>query len=351
VDFTLTPEQVMFGQVVGQVLDDHCDGAALRRLMASGAARDAARWQALADTGAAAVLIAEHQGGLGLGEIDFLGVAQACGYAGLPEPLVEHAGVAAPLLARAGGHQALLAEAIAGQASLAVGHPINPFVADADTAKALLLHHKGEVHLVPESDARLTRQDSVDPFRRLFKVEWTPSAATRLQAAAEGQFAWDQAFDRGALFAAAQCLGLAQRCVDLAVAYAKERQQFGKPIGANQAIKHLLADVQVRIEFARPVLQAAAATARAGDLHARARISHAKLAASAACDLAARTAVQVHGAMGFSWEVDVHFFLKRGLALNQAWGGPDLHRARVERRMLERPLGPDQTFAQARAHG
>jgi alkylation response protein AidB-like acyl-CoA dehydrogenase len=135
------------------------------------------------------------------------------------------------------------------------------------------------------------------------------------------------------------------------VAYAKERQQFGKPIGANQAIKHLLANVQVRIEFARPVLQAAAAQAGRGDLHARARISHAKLAAAAACDLAARTAVQVHGAMGFSWEVDIHFFLKRGLALTHAWGGPDLHRARVEHRLTAAPLGPDLTFAQGAAHG
>ncbi|KQV54717.1 MULTISPECIES: acyl-CoA dehydrogenase family protein [unclassified Caulobacter] len=350
-DFTLTPEQILFGEVVAQVLDDHCNGAALRRLMASGQARDPSRWGALSDTGAAGVLVAEDLGGLGLAEIDFLGVAQACGHAGLPEPLVEHAGLATPLLARAGGPADLLDQALSGQASLAIGHPINPFVADADTAAALLLEHEGEVHLVRADQAQLIRQDSVDPFRRLFRVGWTPSADTRLLVAAEGASAWDQALDRGALFAAAQMLGLAQKCVDLSVAYAKERQQFGKPIGTNQAIKHLLANVQVRIEFARPVLQAAAAHAGRGDLHAKARISHAKLAADAACDLAARTAVQIHGAMGFSWEVDVHFFLKRGLALSHAWGGPDFHRARVTRRMLSAPLGPDQTFAQGAAHG
>jgi alkylation response protein AidB-like acyl-CoA dehydrogenase len=137
--------------------------------------------------------------------------------------------------------------------------------------------------------------------------------------------------------------------VDLAAAYARERMQFGKPIGANQAVKHLLATCQTKIEFARPVVYAAAAQIGQQDLFSRARISHAKLAALAAADLAARTAIQVHGAMGYSWEVDAHFYLKRTLALTGAWGDEAFHRARFAERVLAAPLDPGQTFASAAA--
>ena len=140
-------------------------------------------------------------------------------------------------------------------------------------------------------------------------------------------------------------LGLGQRCIDVAVAYAKDRTQFGKPIGSYQAVKHLLATAQVKVEFARPVVHAAAAELPLGNLAAKARIAHAKLAAAEAADLAARTAVQVHGAMGMTWEADVHFFLKRALALKTAWGTPAAHTATVIERILETPTGADCTFA------
>jgi alkylation response protein AidB-like acyl-CoA dehydrogenase len=96
------------------------------------------------------------------------------------------------------------------------------------------------------------------------------------------------------------------------------------------------------------VLHAAAAQLPNGDLYSRARISHAKLVASEAADLAARTAIQVHGAMGYSWEVDVHFFLKRAIALDTWWGTPAFHRRRVAERVLHGRLGPENTFARER---
>lgn len=341
-DFTFSDEQKMVAEMAQQMLADTCTPAQLRELMARGEARDSARWQAIVETGLAGVLMPESAGGMALDAIDFVQIAEACGYAALPEPLVEHAAIAAPLLAATGHDTPLLAQATTAEATLAIGHPINPFVADADTAAALILHHEGETHLVDPANVTLTRQESIDPFRRLFRVDWTPSAATRI---ATDPSLWTDALDRGALFAAAQCLGLAQRAVDLAVEYAKERQQFGKPIGSYQAVKHLLATVQVKIEFARPVIHAAAAQLANRDAQSRARISHAKIVAAEAADLGARTSIQVHGAMGYSWEVDVHFFLKRALALTFAWGDPAFHRARIAERMYSQPLGPDQTFA------
>lgn len=344
-NFTFNAEQMMMAEVARQLLADTCDPAALRRQMAEGAPRDEARWAAMAENGLTAVLAPEASGGLGLAETDFILIAEAAGWAALPEPLVEHAGVAVPLLAEAAPDHDLLAAAVAGEVSLAAGHPLNPFVLDADLAGGLLLAHEDEVHLVAPGAARLTREVSIDPFRRLFQVEWTPSAQTRIADAASGGPLWDRALDRGALFAAAQCLGLAQRSVDLAVAYASERQQFGKPIGSYQAVKHMVATAQVAIEFARPVVHAAAADLYRGTPQSRARVSHAKIVAAEAADLAARTSIQAHGAMGYSWEVDVHLFLKRALALTYAWGDPATHRARIAARVLGLPIGADRTFS------
>lgn len=343
-NFTFSDEQLMMADVARQLLIDTCSPAALREQMAAGTPRDAARWAAIADMGLNGVLAPEASGGLGLTETDFVLIAEAAGYVALPEPLVEHACLAVPLLASAAPDHPLLTAAAGGDISLAIGHRVNPFVADADTAAALLLDHEGELHLVEVGSATLIREPSIDPFRRLFRVEWTPTDATRLASAQAAQPLWDTALDRGALFAAAQCLGLAQRSIHLAVEYAKERQQFGKPIGSYQAVKHLIASAQVAIEFARPVVHAAAADLYRASPQSRARVSHAKIVASEAADLAARTSIQVHGAMGYSWEVDVHLFLKRALALTYAWGDPSFHRARVEARVFGQPTGADQTF-------
>jgi len=335
-DFSFSPEQLMIAETARKLFADTCTSAQLRGLLAQGKARDSARWTAIVETGLTATMLPEDAGGLGLEAVDFVLVAEAAGYAALPEPLVESAGVAAPLLAAIDPAHELLANPAN---SLAIGHGINPFVLDADTAAGLLLQRGGVTYLARPDAVKLTRQISTDPFRRLFSVEWTHAAPistdTRL---------WDDALERGALFAAAQCAGLAQRAIDLAVDYAKTREQFGKPIGAYQAVKHLLANAQVKVEFARPVIYAAAAMPRQ-DAFGRARISHAKLVAAEAADLATRTALQVHGAMGYSWEVDVHFLLKRALALGAAWGGPGFHRGRVLARIASAPLGPETTFA------
>jgi alkylation response protein AidB-like acyl-CoA dehydrogenase len=144
------------------------------------------------------------------------------------------------------------------------------------------------------------------------------------------------AFDRAALGAAAQLVGIGQRMVELAVDYARQREQFGRPIGSFQAIKHMLANVAVRLEFARPVVYRAAFSV-ARDLATRARdVSHAKVTAGAAARQAAKAALQVHGAIGYTWEVDLQIWMKRAWALDVAWGTSTWHRARV----AEAVLGP-----------
>jgi len=343
VDFSFTYEQLMIAETARKLLADTCSMAQLRAMLAEGIARETGRWAGLVETGLTATLLPEAAGGLGLAEVDFILVAQAAGYAALPEPLVESAGVAAPMLAAVDpAHEMLMSP----EQSLAIGHPVNPFIADADTAAALLLERDGATYLLRPDEVTLTRRISTDPFRRLFSVAWTPNKPL-----SRDPGLWTDALDRGALFAAAQCAGLAQRAIDIAVEYATTREQFGKPIGAYQAVKHLIANAQVKVEFAKPVIYAAAAAFANRDAYSRARISHAKLFAVEAADLAARTSLQVHGAMGYSWEVDVHFLLKRVLGLAASWGGPALHRARVMERMLHGKMGPEHTFAHAGAEG
>jgi alkylation response protein AidB-like acyl-CoA dehydrogenase len=115
----------------------------------------------------------------------------------------------------------------------------------------------------------------------------------------------------------------------LAADYAKVRQQFGKPIGSFQAVKHLLADARVALEFARPVVYRAAWSLGTRAPSASHDASMAKAVASDAADLAGRHALQVHGAIGYTWECDLQLFMKKAWALSGAWGDAPTHRALV----------------------
>ena len=338
--FAFTEDQLTITEAAREMLVENCTPAELRKQLEAGKPRDDARWATISEMGLIGLLAPESAGGLGMGLVDLIGIAEAAGYVGLPEPLVELAGLVVPLLARLDDNHGWLDKVMAG-AVIAVGHSVNPFVANADSADALLLADGDDLHLIAPGDVTLTRAESFDPFRRLFTVVWTPSAATKVGSG------WGDTADRGALLAAAEMIGLAQRSIDLAVAYAKDRVQFGKPIGTTQAIKHMVSSAQVKVEFARPVVHAAAAELPLGTLAARARIAHAKIAAGSAADVATRMAVQAHGAMGMTWEVDLHFFLKRAFALNYAWGTPNAHRATVMERVTAVRTGPDATFASA----
>jgi len=131
---------------------------------------------------------------------------------------------------------------------------------------------------------------------------------------------------RGTVLAAAQLVGAAQGALDVASAYALERHQFGVPIGSFQAVKHLLADMYVRVELARSAMYAAAAIAddpRAGDVTGAANT--AKLLAGEAGIANGRTAVQILGGMGFTWEMLPHYFLKRAWLLEQTFGTGEAH--------------------------
>jgi len=279
----------------------------------------------------------ERWGGLGLGELDLVLVLEEAGRAGLAEPLLETTAVAIPLLAEiapAPLADRWLGAAAAGRAVVTIGLAGAPFVNDAARADLLVLEHDGEVHAVERAAATLTAQPSVDGARRLFAVGWRPDASTRIGAGDPARAALDRAFDRGALAAAAQLVGLARRMLALTVEYVQVRTQFGRPIGSFQAVKHHLAGALVAIELAAPCVHRAAYAIAHAEPDRATHVSLAKARASEAALGAGRAALQCHGAIGYSFEHDLHLYLKRAWALAAAWGDAAWHRARIATAIL-----------------
>jgi alkylation response protein AidB-like acyl-CoA dehydrogenase len=220
-----------------------------------------------------------------------------------------------------------------------VGHESSPLVSDAHVANLIVLPHGTgsyvEIHALGPEVVALVHQSANDPSQRLHTVEWKPSAATRVAQGARARQILDAAFDRGALACAAELLGVADKMIELAVGYASQRKQFGKPIGSFQAVKHMLASAKVKVEYARPlVYRAAHSVARNADQRS-VHVSMAKNAASEAATFTAKQAIQAHGAIGYTWEQDLHIWMRRAWSLDLAWGTAGLHRARVAEAVLD----------------
>lgn len=346
-DFSFTADQLALRHALSRFLMAEMAPEMLRELWDSELGRSPALFRSIAQQGLTGLSVPEAHGGLGLGDMDWALMTQELGYYGMPDSVVDTACLGVGMLAALpAGHpaQAWLAQVVDGSCRIAVGHPGNPLVSDAHVADLLLLPettaHGLAVHAVPGQAVRVRGQRSIDASRRLAQVEWTTSAATRITDGATGQPLWDTLLERGALAACGQLVGLAQRMLDLAVDYAAQRKQFGKPIGSFQAVKHHLADVVTRIEFARPVLYRAAWALAQGEPRLAALVSHAKLACGEAALTAARKAIQVHGAMGYTWEVDLQMFMKRAWALDAAWGDRTFHRARLAALLMPGAGGP-----------
>jgi alkylation response protein AidB-like acyl-CoA dehydrogenase len=294
--------------------------------------------------------VPEAYGGLGQSDLDWVLVQQELGYYAIPDSLTDTAYLGAWLLNQLPQDASLkrdwLSRIAEGKARIALGHPVNPLVADAENADLMLLWHQDEIHALAPGQAQLSYNASIDQSRRLYKVTWSPTDATRVCKADIGRRLWSGLLDRAALAAAAQLLGLAQRMLDLGIDHTAQRKQFGKPIGSFQAVKHHMADVAVKVEFARPVVYRAAYSLAQNHARAGLHVSQAKLAAGEAARLAARKSIQVHGAMGYTWEADLQMFMKRAWALDASWGDHAFHKTRIAQHVLASgaALGPGETF-------
>jgi alkylation response protein AidB-like acyl-CoA dehydrogenase len=311
--FAFTDEQLELRDAARDFFEKECPARVVREAWTNETGRSGL-WEQLGELGVLGVLAPEAAGGLGGTYLDLVLLLEESGRAALPEPLVEHAAAALPALADPDAGRAA-----AGTLTATVGLPGSRFVPYADQAELVFLDEE----VVARGSLTLEREDSVDGSRRLFSVGRAP-------------FAMDgDLFDRGALGTAAQLLGLTDHLLDVTVDYAKQRHQFGSPIGSFQAIKHKLADVRLALEFARPVVYRAAHSVAAADPDRGVHVSMAKAYASDAAALAAGHALQVHGAIGYSYEHDLHLWMKRTWALAASWGDSAWHRARVGRAILD----------------
>lgn len=328
--FALAQEQVDFAQSMDHLLS----GAELPSVIRSWAEGDHAPglkvWRRLAELGVTALAVPARYDGLGATTVDLVTAFERLGYHGVPGPWVDTAAVLPALL-----DDEVLAGTASGDtlASIAVP-PEVPYALDADIADLRILLRGEAVHVCKVRHPLV----SVDRSRRLFEVEsgdWLTQAKDRMRA-----------FDLGALATAAQLLGLGQWLLDTSVAYASQRRQYGREIGQYQAIKHLLADVATKLELARPLVFGAAVAdapgsdniesepGRTGQSRAALRsrdVSAAKVATADAAYLAARTGLQVHGAIGYTAEHSLGLWLTKVRALVGAWGTPAFHRARLLR--------------------
>lgn len=350
-DFSFNDQQLAFRDAIRKFLMVEAAPEMLREIWETHSGRSAELREKLSDQGLTALSVPETFGGMGLGDLDWALVHQELGYYAIPDSLSDTAYLAAYLLKGLPEDSALRREWLphiaSGKARIALGYPINPLVADAESADLLLLWHEEQVHALKPAQVKLSLNPSIDQSRRLYKLAWTPSASSLVCEARLGHALWRGLFDRAGLAVSAQLLGLAQRMLDLGIDYAAQRKQFGKPVGSFQAVKHHLADVAVRIEFARPVVFRAAHALAKSHPQAPVQVSHARLAAGDAALLAARKSIQVHGAMGYTWEADLQMFMKRTWALDAAWGDRAFHKMRVAGAILAENarLGPGETFS------
>jgi alkylation response protein AidB-like acyl-CoA dehydrogenase len=281
-------------------------------------------WRKLADVGVIGTLVPEGIGGLGLDATCVPPVLERFGHSALPVPVVETVAVAAPLLAAAG--DARLADVLSGDALVAANLGDGPLIAFGQSADLIILRNRGALRLHERDELSLQARSTIDGSRALARLAGPVSGGTLLtDDAAVVEAAWL----RGVLGTSAVLVGLAGRMLELTVEYVKQRRQYGVPVGSFQAIKHALANALVAVEFARPLVLAAGWAQACAAPDAAARTSAAKVLASDAARLVARTSIQCHGAMGYTTEHDLHLFAKRVWALAPSWGSPGWHRARL----------------------
>jgi alkylation response protein AidB-like acyl-CoA dehydrogenase len=322
---TRSAEQEQFAASLHDMLAAADVPGAARQWADGDVAGGLAVWRKLAGAGVTALAVPERWGGLGAGPQDIVVACEELGHHALPGPVAESVAVV-PGLIIALADDDLAARWLPG---LAAGDliatvalpPRLPYAADADAAGLVLLADGDTVWLAEPG----ARHRSVDRARSLSEVSGHQVLATGPGVAA----AAGQALQAGALATAAQLLGAGRALLAAAVRHAGLRVQFGRPVGAFQAVKHRLADVAIGVEFAGPLLDAAAAALAAGDPCAARDVSAAKVACTDAARRAARAALQVHGAIGYTEEHDLHLWLMKVRALAGTWGSQAEHRARI----------------------
>jgi alkylation response protein AidB-like acyl-CoA dehydrogenase len=375
-NFALDDEQQRLRDTARAFLATHSSSAAVRAAMTTERGFDPALWQRLgAELGWPAVIVPEEHGGLGLGQIELMVLMEAMGAALLCAPFFSTVCLAANALV-VGGTPAQRAEWLpgiaAGETTATVAHAeadgrwdadgiaatarvvggevvlsgVKSFVVDGHTADLLVIaarapgsHAREGVQLfvVPASTPGVGRRvlATMDQTRRLAEITLDDVRVPKTAALGDGA-GWEilaTTLDLATVALAAEQVGGAERCLDLAVAYAGERRQFGRPIGSFQAIKHKCADMLMRVEAARSATYYAACTADERSPELTVAASLAKAYCSDTYFQCAADSLQIHGGVGFTWEYDVHLYFKRAKSSESLLGDATHHRERIARHL------------------
>jgi alkylation response protein AidB-like acyl-CoA dehydrogenase len=305
VDLELTSDERDLQEGVRKLCEGRFPMEMVRGLEASGGV-DRGRWRELAEAGVFTLRLPESAGGVGLGLREGVLVFEELGRALVPGPLVASslaAGVVDGEVVGSVDRNGLVVESLGSLDALVVRDDSGLWAVDPSAVEG-------------EGVAR-----PLDPLTPVTRVASLPQGDQ--VGGPEEAARWRV---EGAALTAALQLGSAEATLDAAVAYAKERTQFDRPIGTFQAIKHLLADMLVRVEVARAAVWAAGATVDQPDVGDPARAaSAAKVLADEAALANGKAAIQVHGGMGFTWEVDAHLHLKRAWVLATQFGSTEHH--------------------------
>ncbi|MCB1260860.1 MAG: acyl-CoA/acyl-ACP dehydrogenase [Acidimicrobiales bacterium] len=350
-DFELSDDQVALADAARDLLDGYAAPAAVRARVDGDGGTDPALWDAMVSQGWTAIAVPEALGGMGLGWVELAVLLEQLGAHVAPAPFLQHA-LATDALVRAaasgndetgddGSVAGWLERLVAATALGAVAfQPVTP-EADGDgwvltgtpepvpfgpDAALVVVRSDDALFAVEVDDAvRPTVEPAMDRTRALGWLRLDRAPAIRLG----GIDAVEAFCDAGATAYAAELLGIGARSLELAVAYAGERQQFGRPIGSFQAIKHRCADMLVDVEGMRSVVYYAAWCLAAGDDDRSVAASTAKTWCSDAATRVVASCLQVHGGIGFTWECDVHLYLKRAQLDRISFGDATHHRARL----------------------
>jgi hypothetical protein len=307
-DFTLTGDQELLRETAHKVLDRECPPALVRAHIDDSSVF-APLWGHLAEYTA-----------LGIGRAsDLCLFLEETGYVVAPGPFFATAALYAPLTGddTRTGTVAILAD------------PVRPFVLEADRVERVAVIGPGPALAVVDTSAladRLRVVPTVDFSRRLFHLE-VEDLTLDFEAIAASTFAaWR---DRVHVCIAAEMVGTARRIFDMSLQYAKDRKQFDVPIGSFQAIQHKLADMSLALERAAAAVQYAAMTVDAADAERTKACHVAKAAAGEAARRIAKDGIQIHGGIGYTWEHDLHLFLRRATADEYLFGSTGWHHDRL----------------------
>ncbi|MBW2229404.1 MAG: acyl-CoA/acyl-ACP dehydrogenase [Deltaproteobacteria bacterium] len=372
-DFQFNDEQEELRSIARAFLEEHCGSEQVRKAMESELGFDAALWQQIgAELGWTSVHIPESYGGLGLGYVELVALMEIMGEVLVCAPFFSSIALGANALIEAGteaqqqehlpgiaGGATRATLAFAGQSGRAdadaigvrarrdgddyVLDGIHSFVLDGHSADLVIVAARAEgstggdgvsLFALPGGHAGLARRPlpTMDQTRRLAELTFSSARVPAAALMGEEGGAWpalSRTLQLACVALAAEQVGGAQRCLDSSVAYACEREQFGRPIGSFQAIKHKCADMMVEVESARSAAYYAGCVAAERSDELAACASLAKAYCSDAYFRCAADAIQIHGGVGFTWEYDCHLHLKRAKSSESFLGEPAYHRELV----------------------